>query len=113
MLARMVRLARKIASFIQHSEHYLLLPDETPQLSRDIDQVNIIVLFRAKSENLNEVLVERINETRQMYVSGTVWNGQKAVRIAVSSWRVDVEQDLVAVKDILTAVSNRALRPQS
>ncbi|KIK58947.1 hypothetical protein GYMLUDRAFT_262271 [Collybiopsis luxurians FD-317 M1] len=100
MLSRMVRLARGIADFIKISEGYELLPSQEASL----DSTHIIVLFRAKHAKLNDVLVQKINETRCMYVSGTTWNGQKAARLAVSSWRVDVMRDLAVVKDILTGL---------
>nr|CAD21382.1 related to L-2, 4-diaminobutyrate decarboxylase [Neurospora crassa] len=66
MLARMVDLARRIAAFIRGSDKYDLLPDETA----DIDCTHVIVLFKAKNPDLNEVLVEKINETRRMYEVG-------------------------------------------
>jgi glutamate/tyrosine decarboxylase-like PLP-dependent enzyme len=101
MLARMVRLARGVAAFVRDSEDYEWLPNQEMSMA----MVQIVVLFRAKDPVLNEVLVEKINETRKMYVSGTKWKGEKACRVAVSSWRVDVEQDLAVVKEVLTAVA--------
>lgn len=101
MLARMVDLAREIAAFIRDSDKYELLPDET---GADIECMHIIVLFKAKNPDLNEVLVEKINETRRMYVSATKWNGENAVRIAVGSWKVDVEEDFKAVKSVLKSL---------
>ncbi|KAK1831594.1 pyridoxal phosphate-dependent transferase [Podospora conica] len=101
MVARMVRLARGIAQFVRDSEEYEWLPDEKASL----ESTFIIVLFKAKNEALNEVLVDRINDTGRIYVSGTRWNGEKAVRIAVSNWRVNVEEDLVVVKEVLTSVA--------
>lgn len=101
MIARMVLLAREIAKFVRDSEYYEWLPDE----KADIEETFMIVLFRAKDERLNEKLVSEINGTRDMYVSGTSWRGARAVRIAVASWRVDVERDVRVVKDILTAVA--------
>lgn len=100
MLARMVDLARRIAAFIRDSDKYDLLPDE----AADIECTHIIVLFKAKNPDLNEALVGKINETRRMYVSPTKWNGENAVRIAVGSWRVDVEEDLAAVKLVLNSL---------
>ena len=91
-----------MARFVRSSEHYDLLPAG----EWDIDsEVFTIVLFRSKSAELNDTLVERINETRQMYVSGTSWRGDKAVRIAVSNWKVDVERDYQIVAEILSAVA--------
>ncbi|KAK3951720.1 pyridoxal phosphate-dependent transferase [Pseudoneurospora amorphoporcata] len=84
MLARMVDLARKIAAFIRDSDKYELLPDEK---TADIECTHIIVLFKAKNPDLNEVLAEKINETRRMYVNAIKWNGENAVRIAVGSWK--------------------------
>ncbi|KAL6415180.1 L-2,4-diaminobutyrate decarboxylase [Ilyonectria robusta] len=101
LLANMVELSRQVAAFLRCSEHYELLPDE----SADLDEIFMIVLFRAKDAALNEVLVEKINQTRQMYVSGTKWEGQKAVRMAVSTWKVDVARDYKVVTSILADVA--------
>jgi len=101
MVARMVTLARKIASFIRDSEDYEWLPDEEAMLENSF----MIVLFRAKDAALNEVLVDKINETRKMFVSGTQWRGKKACRIAVSNWRAGVEKDLPVVQEVLTSIA--------
>jgi len=60
-----------------------------------------VVLFRARNEALNEVLVKKIHESQEWYVSGTKWEGKPACRIAVSSWRVNVEEDAEFVKEQL------------
>jgi glutamate/tyrosine decarboxylase-like PLP-dependent enzyme len=101
MLARMVHLTRKIAEFVRDSEHYAWLPNE----NADLNDTHIIVLLRAKDDKLNDVLVQRINESRKMYVSGTVWRGQKAIRVAVSTWRADVERDMPIIREILSGVA--------
>lgn len=103
----MVQLSRRLATFLRDSPHYELLPDEggAAGAAGGMDEVFIIVLFRAKDRELNDVLVEKINRTRQMYVSGTRWKGEKAVRIAVSSWRVDVERDFRVAAAILSHVA--------
>jgi glutamate/tyrosine decarboxylase-like PLP-dependent enzyme len=101
MVARMVTLARKIAAFIRASEHYEWLPDEAASLENS----SMIVLFRAKDPALNEELVDRINATRKIFVSGTKWKGQKACRLAVSNWRANIERDLPVVQEVLTSVA--------
>lgn len=101
MLVRMVQLARGIAAFVRDSKYYELLPDETA----GVEETFMIVLFRAKNELLNDELVARINGTRDMYVSGTSWEGRKAVRVAVSNFAVDVARDLAVVTEVLTAVA--------
>lgn len=102
MFSRMVFLARKLASFIHNSEHYELLPETENHVEEDIF---MIVLFRARNEALNNVLVDRINQTGKMFVSGTQWQGRKAVRIAVSTWRVEVERDAKYVEGVLREVA--------
>ena len=104
MFARMVLMARGVAEFMRDSEYYDWLPEPTANL----DEVQIIVLFRAKNDALNDVLVQKINDTRKMYVSGTQWQGKKACRLAVSSWRVDAAKDLPVVKDILTTIATQS-----
>ncbi|KAK3403334.1 pyridoxal phosphate-dependent transferase [Sordaria brevicollis] len=102
MFARMVDLARRIAAFIRESDKYDLLPDGTTD--DIVECTHIIVLFKAKDPKLNEVLVEKINETRRMFVSPTKWKGENAVRLAVGSWKVDVEEDLAAVSSVLNSL---------
>lgn len=100
MVERMVRLSRKLAAFLQASPHYDLLGGLEVE-----EEVFVIVLFRAKDGALNERLVRDINASRQMYVSGTSWRGDKAVRVAVSNWKVDVERDYRVVTEILSSLA--------
>ncbi|KAL0568121.1 hypothetical protein V5O48_013872 [Marasmius crinis-equi] len=100
ILTRTVRLTRGIAEGIRASDDFVLLPDE----DANIEDTHIIVLFRAKDDSLNDVLVDAINKGREWYVSGTSWNGKKAVRIAVSNWRVDEAADLEVVKRSLKRI---------
>ncbi|KAJ7621110.1 pyridoxal phosphate-dependent transferase, partial [Roridomyces roridus] len=92
LLERQIELCRSIASFLLASDSYELLPQNT-----DLAHIYIIVLFRARSPLLNAQLVSRLNASRSIYVSGTVWDGAPATRIAVSTWRVDVERDSALV----------------
>lgn len=101
LIGNMVLLSRRIAAYLRDSPHYELLPHESPS---SLDEVFMVTLFRAKDDALNQVLVDKINATRDVYVSGTSWVGRKAIRIAVSNWRVDVERDFAAVKEVLESV---------
>ncbi|KAK7969436.1 hypothetical protein PG988_008509 [Apiospora saccharicola] len=108
MFARMVRLARGIAEVVQDSPNYLLLPDRQGQEQEqgvDLTDTHICVLFRAKKDSLNDVLVETINATGLWYVSATKWKGQKAVRVAVANWRVNVAKDLELVRSSLASIA--------
>lgn len=102
MLVRMVQLARGIALAIQESEDYILLPEP----DANIEDTHIVVLFRAKADGLNERLVQTINGGGHWYVSGTKWKGQTAVRIAVSTWKVNVDQDLKDIKGYLADMAD-------
>ncbi|KAK1700541.1 pyridoxal-dependent decarboxylase [Colletotrichum godetiae] len=105
ILGRMVILARKLAVWIRASDAYELLPEAEGEW--DVEETHMVVLFRARDEGLNEELVGRINGTREVYVSGTSWKGRKAVRVAVGSWRVDVERDFEVVTRVLGDISAR------
>ncbi|KAF5019147.1 hypothetical protein F66182_8852 [Fusarium sp. NRRL 66182] len=101
LFANMTALSRQVAAFLRDSEQYQLLPDDGASL----DEIFMIVLFRAKDPKLNDELVQKINGTRQMYVSGTTWKGEKAVRMAVSNWMVNVAKDFKVVSSILNHVA--------
>ncbi|ETS82273.1 hypothetical protein PFICI_07275 [Pestalotiopsis fici W106-1] len=102
ILARMVRLARGVAEAINASSDYVLLPHGNCA----IEDTHIVVLFRAKDEALNEKLVGSIHKRGEWYVSGTKWKGATAVRVAVSSWRVRVDEDLEAIKGFLARLAD-------
>ncbi|EFX03194.1 pyridoxal-dependent decarboxylase [Grosmannia clavigera kw1407] len=103
MMVRMVRLARAIHRFLADSLVYECLPDHELAEERQTN-THIGVLFRAKDEAVNRDLAARINATRQMYVSPTSWQGRPACRVAVSSWRVDVDRDLAVAQEVLSRV---------
>ncbi|KAM3543191.1 hypothetical protein ARSEF1564_003908 [Beauveria bassiana] len=109
LLGAMTQLSRAIAAFLRDSPDYELLPGvidgANDAKEEEEEEIFISVLFRATNAALNETLVARINDTRQLYVSGTTWRGRKAVRIAVSNWRVNVERDAAVVREILTCVA--------
>ncbi|KAF8218294.1 pyridoxal phosphate-dependent transferase [Mycena galopus ATCC 62051] len=92
LLERQIELARTIAAFIQASEWYEILPKNS-----SLEDIYMIVLFRARSAELNDQLVSKLNASRVIYVSGTQWDGAPAARLAVSTWRVDVERDAARV----------------
>jgi glutamate/tyrosine decarboxylase-like PLP-dependent enzyme len=106
MFARQVRLARGISAFLKSRKEYELLPINTQHDAKEghFEDTQIIVIFRAIDEARNAKLVKSINATRKMYVSGTKWDGKPACRIAVSTWKVEVERDLKLVTDVLKEV---------
>lgn len=89
------------AYIFEHPAFELLPKDIFTSKSRINRDVFIIVLFKAIDRALNDVLVQKINASNKMYVSGTIWEGRPASRIAVSNWQVDPSRDLEVVKSVL------------
>jgi glutamate/tyrosine decarboxylase-like PLP-dependent enzyme len=128
MLERQIRTARLIAKWIAYSPHYVLLPswldgddeeDEEEDEGEDDEEykeedegrfkyIFIIVLFKAKDAGLNESLVRLVNAGSKIHVSGTVWQGQKAARIAVANWKVDPKRESETVIAALDGIALRA-----
>lgn len=106
MLERQIELSRGIAKFMLDNTHYDLLPQSDGSLEQRLNSIFIIVLFRAKDDKLNEVLVDKIKATSKIYVSGTSWNGKPASRFAVSNWQVDVKKDLELIKTVLEIIGS-------
>ncbi|KAI3326166.1 pyridoxal-dependent decarboxylase [Xylariaceae sp. AK1471] len=113
MMERMVLTARAIARAIKSCDEYVLLPDAGPRPLSIEDDIHIVVLFRAKDDTLNKVLVQRINEGNKWYVSGSSWDGKPAVRVAVSSWRADHIDAFDTVKQSLAAIAQAHINSQS
>ena len=107
MLTRQIIFARSLAAYLLDHAAFDLLPQNVFTTLENINErIFIIVLFRAKDQALNECLVEKINATRKMYVSGTRWEGCPATRIAVSNWQVQPERDSKIVRDILEDIAS-------
>ncbi|KAJ6567572.1 pyridoxal phosphate-dependent transferase [Mycena vulgaris] len=101
LLERQIALARRIASYIVNSSTYELLPNE------DLHKIYMVVLFRARSDSLNVQLVSLLNASKQIHISGLPWKGRPAARIAVGTWRVDVERDFGLLVKALDAAASQ------
>ncbi|KAJ7049482.1 pyridoxal phosphate-dependent transferase [Mycena amicta] len=99
LLERQIALSRRIASYIVKSSVYQLLPNDR------IEDVYMVVLFCAKDDQMNQKLVSLINSDTHIHVSGMPWKARPAARIAVGTWRVDVERDFEVVVERLEAIS--------
>jgi glutamate/tyrosine decarboxylase-like PLP-dependent enzyme len=104
MLHMQIRLARAIALFFHEHPDFELLPKGMSDSARIKQDIYVIVLFKAKDQSLNESLVKRINSTSRIYVSGTMWNGSQASRIAVANWQVDPGRDSKLVQSVIEDV---------
>ncbi len=107
MLHRQIRMARAVALFFHEHPDFQLLPQSISDTAKVKQYIFMIVLFKAKDQNLNESLVKRINSTSRIYVSSTTWDGSPACRIAVANWQVDLRRDFkilqAVIEDVLRA----------
>ncbi|KAF1950320.1 PLP-dependent transferase [Byssothecium circinans] len=104
MLERQIALSRAVAGYLEDSDDLELLAKVGNTREEVISNVYIIVLFGAKDDALNQELVERINATKKIYVSGTAWEGKPACRFAVSNWRADISKDFGIITGVLEGV---------
>lgn len=109
LVDRNVQFARQIAKWIDEHTAYTLLNKQ----SDPIVPLNIVLFsgapgsaFAPDVEGSSAKLTAAINGTRKMYVSGTKWRGQGAVRIAISNWRTGRGgEDFKIVTEVLDQVS--------
>lgn len=103
ILHRQIGLSRAIARFIMHEPRLELLPQRNEGESDDevLARIYVVVLFRAEDVDKNRNLVRSINQSRQIYVSPTAWEGSPAARFAVSNWQVNIKPDLEKIKNVV------------
>jgi glutamate/tyrosine decarboxylase-like PLP-dependent enzyme len=57
------------------------------------------VLFQFESDELTDDVLRRVQESGEAWLSGTTWDGRRAIRISVSNWQTsdeDVERTVAA-----------------
>jgi hypothetical protein len=55
------------------------------------------VLFRFEDDERTDAALARVQASGEVWLSGTTWDGRKAIRVSVSNWQTgDEETDLVA-----------------
>jgi hypothetical protein len=53
------------------------------------------VLFRFADDAMTGAVLERVQRDGRAWMSGTAWNGRRAIRISVSNWQTrDAETEL-------------------
>jgi glutamate/tyrosine decarboxylase-like PLP-dependent enzyme len=103
MLKRQIGLARRVAGWIFDHSGYELLPVGQNR-AKMLAQTLMIVLFRARDDTKSKNLVEGINASGKIYITGTSWDGRPAARIAVSNWQVDIERDSRRIFEVLETI---------
>jgi glutamate/tyrosine decarboxylase-like PLP-dependent enzyme len=72
------------------------------------------ILFRVSAKQWahpggNDEFIDAIKKTEKAYVTKTVWEGQPAIRGAVSNWRTELDRDLPIVQQAFEeALQSRA-----
>ncbi|KAI9346964.1 pyridoxal phosphate-dependent transferase [Obelidium mucronatum] len=100
---RNIKFANRVAQWINESKHFELLNNHHHGDNNQPQTVKVsnIVLFAGvkgggvwEGVDGNAKLVEAINGSRKVYVTGTVWGGRPAVRLAVSNWQTGINGDV-------------------
>ena len=56
------------------------------------------VLFRFESDERTDEVLERVQASGRVWMSGTTWDGRKAIRLSVSNWQTGDEEIDLAVR---------------
>jgi glutamate/tyrosine decarboxylase-like PLP-dependent enzyme len=62
------------------------------------------VLFRFASDEETEDVLRRVQESGDVWMSGTSWNGRRAIRVSVSNWQTTAEEIELALQAFRAAV---------
>ncbi|GAA5994479.1 hypothetical protein JCM5350_004159 [Sporobolomyces pararoseus] len=114
LIQRQISFARNLESYLRsHSAYQVLTPSPRDDDDPYYYKLYNVILFKPSSlaptkyldnSSGDNLLVKALNESREIFVTGTQWRGEKAVRIAVSNWMTLEERDLEIVKKVLDKV---------
>jgi glutamate/tyrosine decarboxylase-like PLP-dependent enzyme len=57
------------------------------------------VLFRFESDEQTDEVLRQVQASSRVWLSGTTWNGRKAIRVSVSNWQTGDEEIDLAVSE--------------
>jgi glutamate/tyrosine decarboxylase-like PLP-dependent enzyme len=66
------------------------------------------VLFRFESDKRTDEALAHVQESGRIWLSGTTWDGRKAIRVSVSNWQTGDEEIALAVKAFESAYAGQA-----
>jgi glutamate/tyrosine decarboxylase-like PLP-dependent enzyme len=79
---------------------------------RDVELLNEVVLnqvlFRFDSDERTDEVLRRVQEGGAVWMSGTTWDGRKAIRVSVSNWQTGDAEIELAVEAFATAYAGQA-----
>jgi len=65
------------------------------------------VLFRFESDDRTDGVLRAVQEAGDVWMSGTIWDGRRAIRLSVSNWQTDDEEIDLAL-DAFRAAANQS-----
>jgi glutamate/tyrosine decarboxylase-like PLP-dependent enzyme len=66
------------------------------------------VLFRFDSDERTDDVLRRVQESSEVWMSGTTWDGRRAIRLSVSNWQTGDEEIALAVAAFREAAYGQA-----
>ena len=68
-------------------------------------------LFRFESDARTDEVLKTVQEAGDVWMSGTTWNGRRAIRVSVSNWQTDDDEIDLALEAFRTASQSPAHAP--
>src|SRR4051794_23594225 len=69
------------------------------------------VLFRFETDEQTDAVLRAVQEAGDVWMSGTVWEGRRAIRVSVSNWQTDDDEIDLALEAFRTASHSPAHAP--
>jgi glutamate/tyrosine decarboxylase-like PLP-dependent enzyme len=69
------------------------------------------VLFRFETDEQTERVLRTVQEAGDVWMSGTTWDGRRAIRLSVSNWQTEDEEIELALEAFRTASQSPAHAP--
>jgi len=69
------------------------------------------VLFRLESDEHTDEVLRAVQEAGDVWMSGTAWDGRRAIRLSVSNWQTTEEEIELALASFCAAIQSPAQTP--
>ena len=86
-------------------------------LASDVPGVEVVnevvlnqVLFRFEDDTRTDEVLARVQRESRVWMSGTTWDGRKAIRVSVSNWQTTEEEIELAVAEFADAAQSAVTR---
>ena len=69
------------------------------------------MLFRFETDERTDRILREVQDAGEVWMSGTTWDGRRAIRISVSNWQTSEEEIDLALQAFRKASQRRAQAP--